>query len=243
MKTIRCTLFIFIVTLLCNDAIATENPRFTRKLQQYVESAANEFEQISAERKEALQTLGDYIARQRQEVGQAQVLFICTQNSRRSHLGQIWLQTAAQYYGLDGIRVYSGGLEASTFNERAADALDRAGFQINAAQQQSGNPRYVISPGNGYPTSIHYSKAYQDTQNPSIAFAAVMVCSEADQSCPVVPGADVRVPLPYEDPRYYDGTPSEAQKYDETTREIARQMLYLADYVKNTAIQQMEAKK
>nr|WKN34571.1 protein-tyrosine-phosphatase [Tunicatimonas sp. TK19036] len=243
MKPIQFILFTFIVILLCNDVFATDEPRFTRKLQQYVENTVNEFDQISAERKEALQALGDYIASHQSQADQAQVLFICTQNSRRSHLGQVWLQTAAQYYGLANIRVYSGGLEATAFNERAADALDRAGFQVNVAQQQGGNPRYVISSGNDYPTSIHYSKVYQDSQNPSGAFAAVMVCSEADQSCPVVPGADVRISLPYEDPRYYDGTPSEELKYDETTREIARQMLYLADYVKNTAIQQMEAKK
>ncbi|MEO0333397.1 MAG: protein-tyrosine-phosphatase, partial [Bacteroidota bacterium] len=187
--------------------------------------------------------LGDYLAETLTEWDEAQVLFICTQNSRRSHLGQIWLQTATQYYGLKNILVFSGGLEPTAFNERAANALDRAGFQVNSTQRQSGNPRYIVSPGNDYPTTIHYSKVYNDSQNPSIAFAAVMVCSEADKSCPTVSGADVRVPLPYEDPRYYDGTPSEEQKYDEASREIARHMLYLASYIKEKTVQQIEAKK
>ncbi len=243
MKTIRLSLFSIIAILLYSNVNAAKEPHFTRKLQQYVKRVVQEFDQIPQERKKALQTLGDYLAEQLAEAGEAKVLFICTQNSRRSHLEQVWLQTAAQYYGLEGIQVYSGGLEATAFNPRAADALDRAGFQVNVAQRQRGNPRYLISPGNGYPTTLHYSKPYQNSQNPSKVFAAVMVCSEADQSCPVVPGADVRVALPYDDPRYFDGTPSEAQRYDETTREIALHMLYLAEYIKRINIQQIEARK
>ena len=243
MKPIRLILLSIIAVLLSHDTQAKNDPRFTRKLQRYVQSVVREFDQISPERKERLQELGNYIIREQSEASDAQILFICTQNSRRSHLGQIWLQTAAQYYGLDNIRIFSGGLEATAFNERAADALDRAGFQVNATQRQGDNLRYLIRPGNGYPTSIHYSKLYQDSQNPSSDFVAVMVCSEADQSCPAVVGASERITLPYKDPRYYDNTPSEKQKYDEATREIARQMLYLADYVKKTSIQRLEAKK
>lgn len=243
MKTTRLIFMSFIILMLSHNTQATDDPDFTRKLRHYVQSVVREFDQISPQRKEALRTLGDYIVQQKNETGQAQVLFICTQNSRRSHLGQVWLRTAAQYYGLDSIRSFSGGLEATAFNERAANALDRAGFQINATQRQGDNPRYLIRPGSDYPMSIHYSKTYQDTQNPSSDFVAVMVCSEADQSCPVVAGADERVILPYKDPRYYDDTPSEEQKYDEATREIARQMFYLSDYVKKTSIQQLEAKK
>jgi hypothetical protein len=35
-----------------------------------------------------------------------------------------------------------------------------------------------------------------------------MVCSEADKSCPSVDGAELRVGMPYDDPKYFDGTPS-----------------------------------
>jgi len=53
-----------------------------------------------------------------------------------------------------------------------------------------------------------WSKKYNDTANPKKDFCAVMVCSEADKSCPSVDGAELRVGMPYDDPKYFDGTPS-----------------------------------
>lgn len=88
-----------------------------------------------------------------------------------------------------------------------------------------------------------YSKKYTDSQNPQSDFGAIMVCSDADKSCPLVEGADARFSLPYDDPRYYDNSPSQELKYDETVREIAREMFYLVDQVKNKMILVSEAKK
>jgi hypothetical protein len=81
-----------------------------------------------------------------------------------------------------------------------------------------------------------YSKKYDNFQNPKSNFIAVMVCSEADKSCPIVPGSNGKIGLPYEDPKYYDNTPSEEQKYDETCRLIALELFFVADYVKTKLI-------
>jgi hypothetical protein len=59
-----------------------------------------------------------------------------------------------------------------------------------------------------------------------------MTCSEADKNCPVVRGAAVRVALPYEDPKVADGTPAEAARYDERSRQIATEMFYLFSEVR-----------
>ncbi|MEM6771423.1 MAG: protein-tyrosine-phosphatase, partial [Bacteroidota bacterium] len=73
---------------------------------------------------------------------------------------------------------------------------------------------------------ICFSKRYDDAVNPKANFAAVMTCSDADENCPFIPGADVRIPLTYEDPKVADGTPEEATVYDERLREIGRELLW-----------------
>jgi hypothetical protein len=62
---------------------------------------------------------------------------------------------------------------------------------------------------------------------PQQNFAAVMTCSHADASCPLVMGASVRVAIPYEDPKAADGTPEETALYDARSKQIATEMLFL----------------
>lgn len=77
-----------------------------------------------------------------------------------------------------------------------------------------------------------FSKRFSDPPNPQVDFCAVMVCSQADEACPHVPGAEKRFSIPYEDPKAYDGTPHESEKYNERSHQIAREMLYLFTRVK-----------
>ena len=51
-----------------------------------------------------------------------------------------------------------------------------------------------------------YSKKYNCKSNPSKHFIAIMTCSDADQMCPVIKGADKKIFLPYSDPRVSDNT-------------------------------------
>ena len=76
-----------------------------------------------------------------------------------------------------------------------------------------------------------YSKIYDDPANANENFAAVMTCSEADKNCPFIPGASLRVPIPYEDPKIADDTEQEASKYDERCMQIATEMFYLMSQV------------
>ena len=76
-----------------------------------------------------------------------------------------------------------------------------------------------------------YSKTYDDPSNPQEGFAAVMTCSQADKNCPMVMGAALRVAIPYDDPKAADGTPEEAQRYDERCNQIATEMFYLFSQV------------
>jgi hypothetical protein len=54
----------------------------------------------------------------------------------------------------------------------------------------------------------------------------------SDEACPVVSGAEVRISLPFNDPKHSDGTPSETEKYNEACRRIAIEMFYVMNQVK-----------
>jgi len=160
----------------------------------------------------------------------ARAVFICTHNSRRSHLAQLWAKVAASYYGHEAIETFSGGTEATAFNPRAVAALERAGFQIENPGGE--NPRYKVSYGPEAPVQEAFSKVYSETPNPKENFAAVMTCSQADKNCPTVFGATLRVALPYVDPKEADDTPAEASRYDERSLQIAQEMFFLMKNVR-----------
>ena len=186
----------------------------------------NEWDLIPVERKSQLRQLSDYISRKIQEDTSVHLIVICTHNSRRSHMGQIWLSVAADYYGLDGIRTYSGGTEATAFNIRAVEAFRKLGFRITVSESDNDNHRYGILWSDNMNSSIAFSKRYDASPNPTENFGAIMVCTQADEGCPIIAGADFRLSLPYEDPKAYDYTELETEKYSERTRQIGREMLY-----------------
>jgi arsenate reductase len=161
----------------------------------------------------------------------AKLTFICTHNSRRSHLSQIWAQVAAEYYGLVGVETFSGGTEATAFNPRAVAAMQRCGLKIIADDPAATNPRYSVYTSDSATPQVCFSKAYGDPPNPSKGYCAVMTCSQADNACPLVMGCHLRIPIRYEDPKVADDTGFEAQRYDERSAQICREMLYIMSLV------------
>ena len=179
---------------------------------------------ISEDRIEKLQPLIDYIKSKR-EIDQAiRLNFICTHNSRRSQFSQIWAQTAADYFEIPAF-CYSGGVEATACNERTIHSLERSGFIIS--KHGHSNPIYFILHENDARPIIVFSKLYNDVINPHGVFATIMTCSHADENCPFIPGAEVRIPVRYEDPKEFDDTDLESQKYDERSKQIASEMFYV----------------
>lgn len=160
--------------------------------------------------------------------------FICTQNSRRSHLAQLWAAIAADEYAVENVTTFSGGTEATAFNPRAVAALRRVGVVIPEPETSS-NPRYEVRFSESSPRTPEtcFSKVYDEAPNPQDGFCAVMTCTQADEACPYVPGADKRLALPYVDPKAADDTPQEAATYDERCEQIAREMLYVFSEVKS----------
>lgn len=200
------------------------------KLSTYCDKLSEEFIQIPEERKAELKEIANFILEQRKARKPANLLFVCTSNSRRSHMAQVWSQIASYYYNIDSVFTFSGGTEQTRVNSNAIDALSRTGIVIYS-NNQGDNPLRYLKVGNTINPWVIFSKKYTDATNPKNNFAAVMVCSEADKACPFVEGAKLRIGLPYQDPKEFDNSPLKETKYDERCRQIAREMFYVMDIV------------
>ena len=200
------------------------------QLRPYVNEVVNELDKLPAERKAVLDEIASNILARLESGKTAQLTFICTHNSRRSHMSQIWAQTAAYYYGLDRVYAFSGGTQATACNCRTVAAMRRVGFLIEDATTGD-NPLYLVHYALDRPPIRAYSKLYNAKGNPKREFIALMTCSVADKSCPVVEGAISRYAIHYADPRLCDDTPTETAAYNERCQEIAREMFYIMSRV------------
>ena len=179
---------------------------------------------VSDQRKALLKPLQDYLVNKAKQKIEANLNFICTHNSRRSQLSQVWAKVISDFYG-PAINSFSGGIEITACNERTIASFERMGFEVKNPGGE--NPHYEVSYHDNRKPIILFSKIYDDAPNPKTNFAAVMTCTHADENCPFIPGAEKRISLPFEDPKAFDDTPEEAQKYDERSLQIATEMKYI----------------
>jgi len=194
-----------------------------KSIEQYISALDSH---VDKSRKAILKQLASYV----KETDQPKLNFICTHNSRRSHLSQIWAQVFAHQFGIE-VATFSGGTEATAFHPNAVDALRRAGFEIEGDDHD--NPMHKVSFSDNAKSMVCFSKTFDDEFNPTNDFAAIMTCSEADSECPFVPGAAVRIKLFYEDPKVADGAPEEAKTYDERCAQIASEMQAVFSTIKS----------
>jgi len=187
-----------------------------------------EFDLIPIERKAVLERLSGYARARIIDGKTAHLVFICTHNSRRSQFAQVWAQVAADLYNLK-IKTYSGGTETTAFNPRAIESLRRVGLSIEVNGTDEGNPHYLISYAQNGARMSCFSKKFCDEPNPRSGYCAVMTCSHADEACPMVIGCDLRIPVMYDDPKVADDTVEEVAVYDQRSRQICREMLYVMD--------------
>jgi arsenate reductase len=78
--------------------MTTTKPTLFSEIENLVKSLNPET--ISSERKTVLQPLTDFIQSKVSENKEIRINFICTHNSRRSHLSQVWAQTMASYFNI-----------------------------------------------------------------------------------------------------------------------------------------------
>ena len=181
---------------------------------------------ISLMRQNSLKPLIDFIQSKVDAEQTIKLNFICTHNSRRSHLSQVWAQTLGYFYNIKDLFCFSGGTESTALFPAAAKALEASGFKIDS-QTQMKNPLYAIRFAVNETPVKGFSKTYDHAENPKTAFAAILTCSQADKECPYILGAELRIPLPFEDPKAFDNTPQQADKYRERSLQIATELKYV----------------
>ena len=190
-------------------------------------------ERISEERKIILQPLIEFISSKISKNEEVRLNFICTHNSRRSHLSQIWAQTMANYYQIENVFCYSGGTEATAMFPKVAETLTNQGFEILKLSETE-NPVYAVKFAENEHAMICFSKKYDNDFNPKSAFAAILTCDSADENCPIVYGAEARIPIKYEDPKKSDGTPEMDETYFNRSLEIATEMKFVFENLRKS---------
>jgi arsenate reductase len=181
---------------------------------------------VSIERQAVLLPLVDYIQNKVNLQEEIRLNFICTHNSRRSHLSQIWAQTMAFHFNIKNVFCYSGGTEATAMFPKVAETLTNQGFEIQQVSQEQ-NPVYAVKFDENQHPIICFSKTYFDEFNPKTNFSAIMTCNNADEGCPMVFGAESRFPIKYDDPKAFDGTDIMNEKYTERSLQIASEMYFV----------------
>ena len=192
------------------------------KLEQFVETL--DPSAITEDRRAVLDEVVDYLLKNENP----QLNFICTHNSRRSQLSQVWAWALADFYQVN-VQTFSGGTEVTAFHENAVNALVQSGFEVEKEGEK--NPRFQVSLSSSHSLTC-FSKVFDDETNPDSDFAAVMTCSNADEGCPFVPGAIKRIRLLYEDPKIADGTAEVEEVYFQRSKQIASEMKYIFGKVK-----------
>jgi arsenate reductase (thioredoxin) len=233
-RVMKCIIAISVMAALGAGCAGPRQPdskaHLLEPLRPYVHEVAHELDQVSEERRIVLDEIAGTISAQLETGKPANLTFICTHNSRRSHMSQIWAQTAAYYYGLNTVAAFSGGTQVTACNCRTVTAMRRVGFSIQDGTAGD-NPLYLVRYAENRPPIRAYSKLYNADGNPKRDFIALMTCSSADKSCPIVQGAIARYAIHYADPRLCDDTPTETTAYNERCREIAREMFYIMSEV------------
>ena len=198
----------------------------------YCNELTKEFDLIPLERKKALADISQYIKTRIVLNEPVNLMYICTHNSRRSHFGQIWAHVAAYYYGVKNAHTFSGGTEETSFHQNAINAIERVGFKVTS-NHKGVNPHYYLLFNEQEPPIVCFSKVHNHAVNPKNNFAAIMMCSHAEQNCPFISGAEMRIATTYNDPKKFDNTALQNIIYDERCKQIAVETFYVFSMLKS----------
>lgn len=183
-------------------------------------------------RKKILMSIASNIVQEYKKNQRVHLNFICTHNSRRSQLAQVWAHFAAEYFEIPFIKSFSGGTAVTAFFRNTVKTLQEAGFKIQLLEFSHKNPVYAINYRKSKQSIIGFSKLYNHPDNLS-PYIAITTCSSADENCPFIPDALKRFHLPFTDPKTFDGTKLQAEKYLEANLKIAGEIHYIFKLVKD----------
>ena len=126
------------------------------------------------------------------------VLFLCTHNSARSQMAEGFLRELAG----DRFEVYSAGTEATQVRPLAIRAMEELGIDISQEESKALD-RYW-----GQPFDL-----------------LITVCDDANEACPVFPGAKERLHWGFPDPAQATGTEDEQLTVYRQVRDAIRERI------------------
>jgi len=200
--------------------------------EQFFKNALDELK-IDTHRIQLLKSIAHFIAEELIANRKVNINYICTHNSRRSQLSQVWSSYAAYYFKLTEVKSFSGGTAVTAFFRNTVKTLQDVGFTFQISKFSHENPVYAINYKNGINPIIGFSKLYDDTHNEK-PFIAITTCSNADENCPFIPDAIQRFHLPFNDPKAFDNTLIQSEKYLEANKQIAGEIHYIFKTINNS---------
>lgn len=175
-------------------------------------------------RLEKLDALKKYVREKMQKDEDVHLIFVCVQNSRRSHLSQVLAADVIDAHELlHKIKTYSGGVEVTRIHPNTLECLKKLGYKI-VQKTSDNNPVFELWINENHSPILLYSKNFEYITSQLPSFAAVMVCSEAETNCPYVPGAEKKFLLPYNDPKIFDDTDNAVEEYLKVAKQIREEM-------------------
>jgi arsenate reductase (thioredoxin) len=126
------------------------------------------------------------------------VLFLCTHNSARSQMAEAFLRKLAA----DRFEAFSAGTEATQVRPLAIQAMKEVGIDISE-QESKTLERYLSEPFD----------------------LVITVCDQANQSCPLFPGAEQRLHWSLPDPSEASGTEAEQLAVYRQVRDAIRERI------------------
>ncbi len=217
--------------VLLTEALPKSRGKIFPALVDHTDLLTTQFDMIDEPHQRAANEFAGWIAKNYSAKEERGVSVICTGNSRRSVMGATMGNVAAAYWGLSNLKFYSAGTTPTALNARTIETLKKVGIEVANTTEEAprgkggeANLIYQVSWGT-FPAVKEYSKRYTDSPLPEKDFAAILVCDEADEACPTVKGASIRISAPYFDPKAYDNSLLESAKYAERRDDIGRMML------------------
>lgn len=186
--------------------------------------------EIKPSRIERLNNIAESLSSVYSEANTLNLNFICTHNSRRSQLAQVWSHYFSYLYDLN-LHSYSSGTEVTEVHPNILNVLEEAGFEVERISETNNNPRYKLNYSETRDSILLFSKSIDDESLPK-NYIAITTCSQADENCPFIPQASMRFSLTYSDPGKDDGSDREIESYRQTNKQIAREIKYMIKKIK-----------
>ncbi len=116
-------------------------------------------------------------------LNKTKLIVLCTGNSARSQMAEAFLRR----YASKRFDIYSAGFVIKGVNPYTIKVMEEIGYDMSSHYSKSLNQ---------YLEKIHFK-------------IVITVCSKAEEMCPIIPGVEIKLYWPFEDPASFEGTEKE----------------------------------